>query len=183
MAHHMLGLGDIHRLANWEYATATARNAATGFVAHDIGKIAKQTDNNTFWELTAVTPAWIPIAGANANRSIEVSVIAGIGSAKLVNIQIVDGNGDSVEDEQYIFDCWLSDDNEFGTPTSTIPDTTYAVDTGEEIHAYTGGKMFKVLSELGQVRIELEESTSGTWYLWISWGLGAVVVSDAITFS
>src|SRR5690606_25629510 len=71
--HSNLGLGDIHRFANWEYATASARMAATGFTADDIGKIAKQTDNNTFWELTAVTPAWSQIGGGS-NIQLDITI-------------------------------------------------------------------------------------------------------------
>ena len=73
MKHNSLGLGDIHRLANWEYATTAARLAATGFSADDIGKIAKQIDNNTFWELTAVTPAWLQVGGGS-NIQVDVTI-------------------------------------------------------------------------------------------------------------
>jgi MSHA biogenesis protein MshQ len=44
---------------SWSYADAPTRLAATGFVNADIGKIARQLDNNTFWTLTATTPTWI----------------------------------------------------------------------------------------------------------------------------
>jgi hypothetical protein len=47
--------------------------AATGFTADDIGKIAKQTDNNTFWELTAVTPAWLQIGGGS-NIQVDITI-------------------------------------------------------------------------------------------------------------
>ena len=45
--------------ATWTYPNAAARTGATGFVASDIGKIAYQSDNGTYWRLTATTPAWI----------------------------------------------------------------------------------------------------------------------------
>ena len=45
-------------LAHWTYATAAARTGDTGFFNQDIGKIAYQTDTNTYWVLTATTPAW-----------------------------------------------------------------------------------------------------------------------------
>jgi hypothetical protein len=56
--HNSAPLGDMHKAHNWEYANATARNAATGFVAGDVGKLARQTDDNTLWMLTATTPTW-----------------------------------------------------------------------------------------------------------------------------
>lgn len=47
----------------YTYADATARAAATGFVATDTGALALQLDNATLWMLTATTPTWTPIAG------------------------------------------------------------------------------------------------------------------------
>jgi len=44
--------------AAWSYADAVARTAAAGFVASDVGKIARQLDDSSFWELTAITPTW-----------------------------------------------------------------------------------------------------------------------------
>src|SRR5690606_13230169 len=119
--HSNLGLGDIHRLANWEYPTATARNAATGFMAHDIGKIAKQTDNNTFWELTAVTPTtWLPVGGGS-EISININANEEDGDEISIDIQIEDLNGDNLE-ALYGFDIILSDSDTDPTPTTTAPD-------------------------------------------------------------
>jgi uncharacterized repeat protein (TIGR01451 family) len=48
----------------WSFADASSRIAATGLVVTDIGKIARQLDNNTFWILTGftiippITPVW-----------------------------------------------------------------------------------------------------------------------------
>jgi hypothetical protein len=50
-----------HRLENWVYANAAARTAATGFISADVGKVAYQTDNGSYWRLTAVTPTWVQI--------------------------------------------------------------------------------------------------------------------------
>jgi hypothetical protein len=47
-----------HILESWVYANAAARTGATGFVAGDIGRIAYQSDNGTYWRLTATTPTW-----------------------------------------------------------------------------------------------------------------------------
>jgi hypothetical protein len=50
-----------HKIENWTYANAGTRTAATGFVSGDIGKIAYQSDNGTYWRLTAVTPTWVAL--------------------------------------------------------------------------------------------------------------------------
>jgi hypothetical protein len=50
-----------HILESWVYANASARNAATGFVTADVGKIAYQSDTGEYWRLTATTPTWAPV--------------------------------------------------------------------------------------------------------------------------
>lgn len=47
----------------WTYADATARAAASGFVSADVGALAWQQSDNTFWMLTATTPTWVSVAG------------------------------------------------------------------------------------------------------------------------
>lgn len=54
--HDVAPLGEIHRVANWEYADATARLAATGFLPSDLGKWAKQINDGSYWELTDDSP-------------------------------------------------------------------------------------------------------------------------------
>lgn len=49
---------DIHVPFAWTYANAGVRTGATGFVSSDVGKLALQSDTETLWMLTAVTPAW-----------------------------------------------------------------------------------------------------------------------------
>lgn len=61
--HSDIGLAEIHLVHNWEYADAAARTGASGFIASDVGKWAKQLDDGTFWELTATTPTWVQVAG------------------------------------------------------------------------------------------------------------------------
>jgi hypothetical protein len=51
----------IHIPHAYSYADATARGAASGFTSDDLYKLALQTDNNTLWILTAVTPTWVQV--------------------------------------------------------------------------------------------------------------------------
>ncbi len=51
----------IHVPYQWTYADAAARTSATGFVATDVGKLARQLDNNSLWMLTATTPTWVAL--------------------------------------------------------------------------------------------------------------------------
>lgn len=54
--HSVASLGARHPLHNWEYADATARGAATGFVAADVGKAALQLDDGSGWVLVDYSP-------------------------------------------------------------------------------------------------------------------------------
>ena len=54
--HSAAALGARHPVHNYSYASAAARLAASGFTSSDIGKVARQTDNNTFWVLVLESP-------------------------------------------------------------------------------------------------------------------------------
>jgi len=62
--HKNITYPDGHIVHSYEYANAAARTGATGFVSADIGRIARQTDDNSFYVLTAVTPTWVSITGS-----------------------------------------------------------------------------------------------------------------------
>lgn len=56
---------DIHVVHTWTYADETARLAADSFVEGDVGKIALQESDATFWILTDYsTPDWTQLGGA-----------------------------------------------------------------------------------------------------------------------
>jgi hypothetical protein len=59
----------IHVPYNFTFADATARAAGTGYTitSDDIGKFARQSDDNTIWMLTATTPTWVQIGGTSAD--------------------------------------------------------------------------------------------------------------------
>lgn len=61
--HKNLSTGDIHVPYQWTYADAAARTGASGFVAGDVGKFARQLDDNSIWVLSATTPTWVAVGG------------------------------------------------------------------------------------------------------------------------
>lgn len=64
--HRDLTGAQIHRPYTWEYSTESARTAATGFTATDVGKFARQLSDNTIWMLSnhdAIT--WSQVGGAS----------------------------------------------------------------------------------------------------------------------
>lgn len=62
--HKSLTIGDIHLPYQWSYANAAAREGATGFTSLDIGKFARQLDDNSIWMLIATTPTWTMVSSA-----------------------------------------------------------------------------------------------------------------------
>lgn len=54
--HSAQGVGEVHIPYNWSYADSTARLAASGFVAAEVGKLARQLDDNSLWMLTDESP-------------------------------------------------------------------------------------------------------------------------------
>ena len=75
MLHKNIALGDRHAAHNWEYANAAARTSATGFVSGDIGKIAWQLDNDSFWVLKATTPTWAEVSSSTAHTHANLTAI------------------------------------------------------------------------------------------------------------
>lgn len=78
--HEIAPLGEIHRWVNWEFANTAARTGAVGILPADIGKIAKQTDDGTYWELIDDSPlTWslvggtIPQVSKSANYTLALS--------------------------------------------------------------------------------------------------------------
>jgi hypothetical protein len=62
--HKDLVAGDIHIAYQWSYADATARLAAVGFAAGDVGKLALQIDTSALWLLTDDSPiVWKEVGG------------------------------------------------------------------------------------------------------------------------
>ncbi len=61
--HNILDGADMHIIHAYTYADATARTSAGGFVAGDVGKVAKQTDNNSYWILQTTAPVWSQLNG------------------------------------------------------------------------------------------------------------------------
>ena len=59
--HKDLPIEDSHFAHAWEYADETARTSASGFNANEVGKLARQLDNNSLWMLTSTTPTWLEV--------------------------------------------------------------------------------------------------------------------------
>lgn len=65
----------------WTYADATMRTTATGFVAGDVGKFARQIEGNSLWKLTAVTPTWTSVSDLSEVRPVTLAQYSSLGDA------------------------------------------------------------------------------------------------------
>lgn len=66
----------VHRINKWEFADAAAREAGTGytFTASDVGKLGKQLDDRSYWELTDDSPlTWALCINPAAATAADVS--------------------------------------------------------------------------------------------------------------
>jgi len=69
--HGNIPLGDHHIPYNWTYADATARAAASGLLAGDDGKLARQLDDDSLWMLTDYSvPTWTAVGGGSGGSSL-----------------------------------------------------------------------------------------------------------------
>jgi len=60
--HKNLTEDDLHPLHAWTFSDALARTTTSGVTVDDVGKVARQQDNNSFWILRDATgPIWDPI--------------------------------------------------------------------------------------------------------------------------
>lgn len=67
--HRDMSGAQIHVIHAFEYASATERINDTSLTSSDVGKVAWQTDSNTFWVLLDATPTWTEFQGFSGNPS------------------------------------------------------------------------------------------------------------------
>lgn len=82
MEHVGIGLGQIHRPHNWEFADAASRTAAVITSGTLIGLVALQLDDGSYWRLSGVAPvAWQAMRGAPLAHGHEIADVNGLQGA------------------------------------------------------------------------------------------------------
>ena len=82
--HKNMGVGKIHIPYNWTYADDTEREAETDVTAADVGKLARQLDDNSLWMLTDDSPVtWVQVGGSGGGGS---------GNTPISNVRFTGGN-------------------------------------------------------------------------------------------
>lgn len=118
--HADIPIGEVHIVHQWVYADASARTGASGFVSADIGKVAKQTDNDSWWVLTATTPTWAEITGTGPS-----------GSTAFFDLTDVDPSSYSGQAANLVRVNATPDGLEFVTLTFLLPSDTPASYSGQ----------------------------------------------------
>jgi len=97
---NMIGLNN-HVIHFKDYANAAARTGDTELVTIDIGKVARQLDNNSFWILLTTAPTWLQMATSgdadaiHDNVASEISVITEKVSPIAADLLIIEDSADS----------------------------------------------------------------------------------------
>ncbi len=84
----------IHIPYAWTYASSAERTSATGFSNSDIGKLARQLDDNTLYMLTATTPTWTPINADQVDIWKKIAEVNVSSDTTYVDFTSLDGNTD-----------------------------------------------------------------------------------------
>lgn len=121
--HSDVPLLENHRVANWEYADATARIAAVGFIASDVGKWAKQLDDGSYWELTDDSPiTWAQRTGGGGtlvDDSVNNAKLANMAQSTIKGRAAGTGTGDPTDltsaQATVIIDAMVGDSGSGGT--------------------------------------------------------------------
>lgn len=77
---HVSQAQGIHSSIALTYANAAARTGATGFASTDIGKLALQSDNQSYWILVDTTPTWSALTVGGVEYKV-LSLVSGNQSA------------------------------------------------------------------------------------------------------
>lgn len=166
----------IHILQAYEYADAAARTGASGFVAGDVGKVAKQIDDDTYFILTATTPTWKEITPTITAHTIASHSDTSATGAELDTL--TDGsNADSLhshtsgDTRDFVTistdttitnatDRFIKVDTSGGDVTITLPDCTTATGTFDIFKSTTdNNKVFVVRAGSDTIHAE----TSVDW--------------------
>jgi hypothetical protein len=67
----------IHSIIAFVYPNAGARTGASGFEAYDVGKVALQSDDGSYWLLVTTAPTWAQITTGSAAAPARSTLLFG----------------------------------------------------------------------------------------------------------
>lgn len=98
-----------HKIENWVFADQTAREALSSALPEDIGKIAFQQSDNTYWRLTDDSPlTWIQLGGGGGGGGLVESPINKLGDDDIFDLSAISQAYKNLRIEAY-FRCYNID--------------------------------------------------------------------------
>src|SRR5262249_27911505 len=96
-----------HVIESFSFATAAARILGTGstLAAADIGRVALQSDNNTYWRLLSATPTWQQIAAGWLEYRVTASNATTTGQTLVDITGLVTASGDLAVSTDYYWEA------------------------------------------------------------------------------
>lgn len=98
--HSQQPFGANHKIENWSFANAAARLANGLYATTNIGQVAYQQDNTSYWRLSSVanpgaaaTPTWVPVGSTVGNvieNFIDCTSLSGVELTSLKNKDIIE---------------------------------------------------------------------------------------------
>ena len=158
--HKSTPLGQMHVPYNWTYADAAARNAAAGLTADDVGKLARQLDNDSLWMLTDHTvPTWTAFGSSSgleilSDGSVAFTADQSMGSNKLTDVADGAAAGDAVNYSQL-----SAVDSQASTNAGDIATLTSDLNTAEAAIATQYINGFEAMGVLSDSTIAYNEAT------------------------
>ncbi len=113
-----------------------------------------------------------------------VTIVVGTEVPNVINVtlQLTDHRGEDIAQRGAVF-AYLSDDANGDSVAGTAPDSGIAIGTDGLAMEITANKVMWLVSESdGDIDLDIEESSTDTWYLIVVLPDGSLVASDAITF-
>lgn len=88
--HDLLDVNAVHIPYNWTFPNAAAREALSvqidgrPLTAEEVGKFAKQEDDNSIWMLTSLAPTWTFIGGGSSASGYKAESLTYTDTANLI---------------------------------------------------------------------------------------------------
>lgn len=102
--HKELTGDNVHVIHKWEFADAAARAAASGIVADDIGKLAWQMDDDSFYVLTDTGPnVWTAINAGRVTEALLPDMTGATGDVSIIDI----GSSTEKFKDLYVHDAYI----------------------------------------------------------------------------
>lgn len=77
--HKNLPIAEVHCPISFEYASQVARESATGLVANDVRKFARQTDDDSLWMLISYSPVlWVAVGGGTGGTGAKYLFVSAL---------------------------------------------------------------------------------------------------------